>query len=132
MLPHSTAADLKTLTFRRLSEFSPATSGEMAYAEDLKFSGAKAPCGFESRPRHHGNLSARLGTGDAELPKFAETCNGNPERSLKGMLHVVAHQHSDQEGVETRRADGHSKGGFRVVQSMYWCLDLTPEVPTDW
>jgi hypothetical protein len=24
----------------------------MAYAEDLKFSGAKVPCGFESRPRH--------------------------------------------------------------------------------
>jgi hypothetical protein len=24
----------------------------MAYAEDLKSSGAKAPCGFESRPRH--------------------------------------------------------------------------------
>src|ERR1019366_8002938 len=25
----------------------------MAYAEDLKSSGVKAPCGFESRPRHH-------------------------------------------------------------------------------
>ena len=25
----------------------------MAYAEDLKSSGAKAPCGFESRSRHH-------------------------------------------------------------------------------
>ena len=24
----------------------------MAYAEDLKFSGVKTPCGFESRPRH--------------------------------------------------------------------------------
>ena len=24
----------------------------MAYAEDLKFSGAKAPCGFDPRPRH--------------------------------------------------------------------------------
>ncbi len=29
----------------------------MAYAEDLKFSGAKAPCGFESRPRHHDLLT---------------------------------------------------------------------------
>src|ERR1039457_264036 len=27
--------------------------GEMAYAEDLKFSGGQPPCGFESRPRHH-------------------------------------------------------------------------------
>ena len=28
--------------------------GERADAEDLKSSGAKAPCGFESRPRHKG------------------------------------------------------------------------------
>jgi hypothetical protein len=27
--------------------------GEMADTEDLKSSGAQAPCGFESRPRHH-------------------------------------------------------------------------------
>ncbi len=29
-------------------------------------------------------------TGDAELPKFGETCNGNPEPSLEGMLDFVA------------------------------------------
>jgi hypothetical protein len=27
------------------------------------------------------NLSARREIGDAELPKFGETCNGNPEPS---------------------------------------------------
>ena len=40
------------------------------------------------------NLSARRETGDAELLKFGETCNGNPEPS-------PAHR---REGVETRRA----------------------------
>jgi hypothetical protein len=29
-------------------------------------------------------------TGDAELPKFGETWNGNPEPSLEGMLDPVA------------------------------------------
>jgi hypothetical protein len=37
------------LTIRARSK---SRGGEMAYAEDLKSSGAKAPCGFESRPRH--------------------------------------------------------------------------------
>ena len=48
----STSTDLKTLEFPARSAFLLATGGEMAYAEDLKSSGAKAPCGFESRPRH--------------------------------------------------------------------------------
>jgi hypothetical protein len=30
----------------------------MADTEDLKSSGAKAPCGFESRPRHHISATA--------------------------------------------------------------------------
>jgi hypothetical protein len=32
--------------------FDRGRGGEMAYAEDLKSSGAKAPCGFDPRPRH--------------------------------------------------------------------------------
>jgi hypothetical protein len=36
--------------------FDRGRGGEMAYAEDLKSSGAKAPCGFESRPRHQFSL----------------------------------------------------------------------------
>ncbi len=50
MPPHSTAADLKTLDFPAASEFLLATSGEMAYVEDLKSSGAKARCGFDPPP----------------------------------------------------------------------------------
>ena len=42
------------------------------------------------------NLSARRETGDVELPKFGEPCNGNPEPSLT--------ENSRWEGVETRRA----------------------------
>jgi hypothetical protein len=42
------------------------------------------------------NLSARRETGDAELLKFGETCNGNPEPSPA--------KKSSREGVETRRA----------------------------
>jgi hypothetical protein len=42
------------------------------------------------------NLSARRETGDAELLKFGETCNGNPEPSPA--------KESSREGVETRRA----------------------------
>src|SRR5580692_2452514 len=33
---------------------------EMAYAGDLKFSGAEAPCEFESRPRHHYSKQHKL------------------------------------------------------------------------
>jgi hypothetical protein len=40
------------------------------------------------------NLSARFKTGDAELPKFGETSNGNPEPSPEMC--------SSQEGVEPR------------------------------
>ena len=42
------------------------------------------------------NLSARRETGDAELLKFGETSNGNPEPSPA--------TYSNREGVETRRA----------------------------
>ena len=41
------------------------------------------------------HLSARRETGDAELPRFGEPCNGNPEPSPEPRL---------REGVETRRA----------------------------
>jgi hypothetical protein len=40
--------------------YMPRRGGEMADTEDLKSSGAKAPCGFESRPRHHVSPTAML------------------------------------------------------------------------
>ena len=40
----------------------------MADAEDLKSSGAKAPCGFESRPRHHNKNQALIAICGSEAP----------------------------------------------------------------
>jgi hypothetical protein len=47
----------------------------MAYAEDLKSSGAKAPCGFESRPRHTFRYAGdREPRARADFERFSERC----------------------------------------------------------
>ena len=48
--------------------------GEMAYAEDLKSSGAKAPCGFDPRPRQlkiNGFLLTERSKQDHSIPLTA-------------------------------------------------------------
>jgi hypothetical protein len=53
----------------------------MADAEDLKSSGAKAPCGFESRPRQpqkssfDGHLSSHANRAQIDLPACNARCN---------------------------------------------------------
>ena len=77
--PHSFRCKPGWKPYDQLRRWSECGRGGMADATDLSH-----------------NLSARRETGDAELPKFGETCDGNPEPSPAAA--------NGWEGVETRRA----------------------------